>query len=183
MLAFRLGWPLVGRRSRRALMPLVREKGIYCFYSRALVRRLAATVGGRRCLEIAAGDGTLAGFLAAEGVDVVATDDHSWSDAVRYPAGMFRQSATQALRTHAPQVVICSWPPPGNTFERHVFTTPSVQTYVVVTTRHEMSAGDRAAYRDQRDFDLVDDARLGRLVLPPSLDGAVLVFHRRPTPH
>lgn len=181
MLAFRLGWPLVGRRNRRALMPLVRDQGIYCFYSRALVRRLAALVGDRRCLEIAAGDGTLAAFLAAEGVDVVATDDHSWSDAVRYPAGVLRQSATKALRTHAPQVVICSWPPPGNTFERHVFATPSVETYVVVTTHHEISSCDWTAYREQRGFDLVDDARLGRLVLPPSLNGAVLVFERRPT--
>jgi hypothetical protein len=179
MPAFRVGWPLVGRRNRRALMPLVREQGIYCFYTRTLVRRLAALIGDRRCLEIGAGDGTLAAFLAAEGVDIVATDDQSWSDAVRYPADVIRESATKALRTREPQVVVCSWPPAGNTFERHVFTTPSVETYVVVTTHHEVGAGDWAAYRAQRDFDLVDDARLGRHVLPPSLNGAVLVFQRR----
>lgn len=179
---FRLAWPLVRGRTRRALMPLVRQKGIYCFYSRALVRRLAVIVGDRTCLEIAAGDGTLAAFLAAEGVDVVATDDHSWADAVRYPDHVQRQPAAAALRAHRPQVVICSWPPAGNSFERLVFTTPSVQTYVVITTRHEASAGDWTAYRAQRGFDLVDDRRLGRLVLPPDLDGAVLVFTRRPDP-
>jgi hypothetical protein len=35
-------------------------------------------IGERECLEIAAGDGTLARFLEAEGVRITATDDHSW---------------------------------------------------------------------------------------------------------
>jgi hypothetical protein len=177
MVWFRMVWPLV--RSRRVLMPLVRQKGIYCFYSRRLVRELAALIGDRRCLEIAAGDGTLSAFLSAEGVDVTATDDGSWRDAIDYPEQVLCQSAGKALRVHQPQVVLCSWPPPGNSFERQVFATASVELYVVVTTHHELSAGDWTAYREQRTFDLVDDARLGRLVLPPELDGAVLVFRRR----
>ena len=179
---FRLLWPLVGEHNRKALMPLVREKGIYCFYTATLLRRLAAEIGDRRCLEIGAGDGTLAGFLAAEGVDVVATDDQSWADSVEYPTTVLRQTAAKALRTHRPQVVLCSWPPPGNPFERQVFATPSVEVYVVVSTHSEMNAGNWAAYREQCDFDLDDDVRLGRHVLPPSLDGAVLFFRRRPGP-
>jgi hypothetical protein len=177
-LGFRLVWPLL--RGRRRLMPLVRPRGIYCFYSRALIRELAALIGTRDCLEIAAGDGTLARFLAAEGVSVVATDDRSWDDVIDYPEHVQAISAGRALRVHQPQVVICSWPPPGNGFERQVFATPSVRLYIVITTRHEASAGDWQAYRGQRGFDLVDDARLGWLVLPPELDGAVLVFRRTP---
>jgi hypothetical protein len=83
---------------------------------------------------------------------------------------------------HQPQVVLCSWPPAGNSFERQVFATACVELYIVITTQHELSAGDWTTYRNQRDFDLVDDAKLGRLVLPPDLDGAVLVFRRR-SPH
>lgn len=174
---FRIFWPLV--RSRRALMPLVRQKGIYCFYSRPLIRRLADLIGDRDCLEIAAGDGTLAAFLRAAGVRVTATDDHSWGDAVSYPDDVVRMDARQALRTYRPQVVLCSWPPPANAFERQVFATASVRTYIVVTARQELSAGDWDAYRRQQDFDLVDDPELGRLVLPRELDCAVLVFRRR----
>ena len=35
-----------------------------------------------------------------------------------------------------------AFPPPNNTFERVVFQTPTVQMYVVLTTRHRFAAGD-----------------------------------------
>ena len=173
---FRLLWPLLPQRRR--LMPLVLPKGIYCFYSRPLIRGLAALVDGRPCLEIAAGDGTLARLLAEQGVDVTATDDHSWDVGVAPDDRVRTLDAVAALKRYAPQVVLCSWPPAGNAFEQHVFTTPSVQLYVVVTSRHEHAAGNWAAYRRQTAFELVEDGALGRQVLPPSVDGVVLVFRR-----
>lgn len=172
---FRLVWPLV--RQRRLLLPLINKKGIYCFYSRELIGELARLVGGRPCLEIAAGDGTLARMLRDQGVDVRATDDYSW-DAVRVSDDVERLDATRALRRYQPQVVICSWPPAQNTFERAVFATHSVQLYVVVGSRHEYAAGDWTAYRRQRDFAFAEDERLSQLVLPPELDSAVYVFER-----
>jgi hypothetical protein len=172
---FRLIWPLVWQR--RFLMPLVGPKGIYCFYSRRLIKNLAAMVGDRHCLEIAAGDGTLSRFLAAEGVDIVATDDHSWPD-VSFPADVLRQDARKALRAHRPAVVICSWPPAGNTFERDVFKTPGVELYIVISSRHTFASGDWAAYEDQNDFEFAEDPALTRLVLPPELEAAVYVFRR-----
>lgn len=177
MAAFRWVWPFVTQR--RILMPLVQPRGIYCFYSRELVLRLADLIGERSCLEIAAGDGTLTRFLNAAGTTVHATDDRSWSHAVDYPAGVEVLDATSALERDRPSVVLCSFPPPGNTFERTVFRTASVETYVVVTTRHRFAAGDWNAYQDQAAFDLSDDRRLSRLVLPPELDPAVLIFHRK----
>jgi hypothetical protein len=172
---FRVIWPLVWQR--RFLMPLVAPRGIYCFYSRQLIRKLAAMIGDSPCLEIAAGDGTLARFLAAEGVAVVATDDHSWQD-VDFPPAVLRQDAREALRKPRPGVVICSWPPAGNDFERDVFKTPSVQMYVVISSRHRFAAGEWAAYEEQTDFELAEDPALTRLVLPPELDAAVYVFRR-----
>ncbi|MFI7547154.1 hypothetical protein [Actinoplanes sp. NPDC049599] len=174
--AFRLLWPLL--RQRRLLMPLVQPKGIWCFYSRPLITRLAALIGDRSCLEIAAGDGTLARFLTDAGVRITATDDHSWSDTITFPETVLEQDARTALRVHRPEVVVCSWPPAGNPFEQHVFTTPSVQCYVVIGSRHEASSGNWAAYRAQRDFDLVLDEELSRLVLPPEVEQAVYVFTR-----
>lgn len=177
MAAFRLVWPLVP--DRRLVMPLVQQKGIYCFYSRALVRELARLAAGRPVLELAAGDGTLARFLAAEGVAITATDDGSWSHAVTVPPSVARLEARAALRAHPAPVVLCSWPPPGNAFERAVFETPGVELYVVVASRHRFAAGDWKAYEAQRTFAWAVDERLSRLVLPPEADPAVLVFRRR----
>ena len=173
---FRVLWPLVWQR--RFLMPLVQPKGIYCFYSSALVRDLAALIGDRACLEIAAGDGTLSRFLADAGVDVVATDDHSWAKAVTSPDGVVRQDAREALRKRRPQAVVCSWPPAGNPFEREVFRTASVDLYIVIGSGDEHGSGDWESYRAQRGFTLSEEPELSRLVLPPELGAKVYVFRR-----
>ena len=171
---FRALWPLLWQGRR--LMPLVEPKGIYCFYSRKLIDALAALIDTRSCLEIAAGDGTLAGFLADRGVAITATDDHSWRASVTYPETVRNQDARAALRTYRPEVVICSWRPAGNAFEQHVFATASVQTYIVIASRHEFAAGNFSAYRVQAAFTFCEESALSRLVLPPELDPAV--FHR-----
>jgi len=177
MAAFRLLWPLVP--DRRLLMPLVQPRGIYCFYSRELVRAIAARVGARPCLEVAAGDGTLARLLGEAGLAVRATDDGSWGQAIAYPPEVERLEAREALERHAPRAVICSWPPPGNAFECRIFAAPRVELYVVVGSRHRFAAGDWDAYERQRDFEWGIDEALSRLVLPPELDPAVIVFRRR----
>jgi hypothetical protein len=176
--AFRLLWPLVP--GRRRLMPLVLPRGIYCFYSGALVRAMAGLAAGRgEVLEVGAGDGTLARFLSAEGCPVRATDDGSWSHAIAYPAEVERIDAATALARHRPRVVVCSFPPPANGFERKVLAAAHVERYLVITSRHRHAAGDWDAYEAQRDFAWRIDERLSRLVLPPELDPAVLVFERR----
>jgi hypothetical protein len=176
MLWFRLVWPLLWQR--RFLMPLVGPKGIYCFYSKGLIDALAAAIGDRSCLEIAAGDGTLARFVADAGVNVTATDDYSWRD-VRFADPVVRQDARKALAAHRPQVVICSWPPAGNSFEHQVFKTRSVQLYIVIASRHRFASADWDAYEHQTDFAFSEDATLSRLVLPPELEAAVYVFRRK----
>jgi len=174
---FRWLWPLIPQR--RILMPLVTPQGIYCFYSRELVLALARLIDGRSCLELAAGDGTLARFLNAAGTVVRATDDRSWSHAVTYPEDVEALDATAALARHQPAVVLCSFPPPKNDFEREVLRAPGVQLYIVITTRHTFAAGDWEAYADQTTFALTDDRALAKLVLPPEIDPAVLIFRRR----
>jgi hypothetical protein len=175
MAAFRVVWPLLWQR--RFLMPLVGPKGIYCFYSKPLIRRLTEMIGDRSAVEIAAGDGTLARFLADRGVDVTPTDDHSWRD-VDFPETVVRQDAREAVRSRRPQVVICSWPPAGNDFEHAVFATPGVELYVVIGSRHRFATGNWDAYEQQTGFAMETDEQLSRLVLPPELDAAVYVFRR-----
>jgi hypothetical protein len=177
MLRFRLTWPFAWQR--RFLMPLVGPRGIWCFYSKQLVRELAELIGDASCLEIGSGDGSLSRFLCDAGVNVVATDDYSWSSRVKYDQHVVRQDARTALRVRQPKVVICSWPPARNTFEREVFATKSVDTYIVIGTRREGAAGDWASYRRQTHFAFEERSELRRLVLPPEIDPAVYVFRRR----
>jgi hypothetical protein len=174
--AFRRTWPLMP--DRRKLLPLLQHKGIYCFYSRELVQGLAALIAGRPCLEVAAGDGTLSRLLAAEGVAVRATDDFSWARVLDYPATVEKLDAASALAAHPSPVVLCSFPPPGNRFERQVFAAREVALYVVVTTRHRFAAGDWKAYASAPGWSGRLDEGLSRLVLPPEVDPAVLVFER-----
>lgn len=174
---FHLVWPFLWQR--RMLMPLVQPEGIYCFYSRQLVDALAELIGTRPCLEIAAGDGTLTRFLADRGVKISATDDYSWKHEVSYPDFVVRRDAHEALREYGPEVVLCSWPPAGNTFEQQVFRTRSVQMYIVIGSRHRFAAGNWDDYRQQTSFDFEENEKLSRLVLPPELDAAVYVFRRK----
>lgn len=174
---FRLLWPLIWQK--RYLMPLVQPKGIYCFYSKRLLEGLAGIIGNRCCLEIAAGDGTLSRFLKQQGVEVTATDDYSWQHSVSYPEWVVRNDARNALIRCAPEVVICSWPPARNGFERQIFRTRSVQLYILITSRHQHAAGNWDAYREQQVFEMREDAALSRLVLPPEIDAGVYLFTRR----
>jgi hypothetical protein len=174
---FRLFWPLVWQRKR--LMPLVQPRGIYCFYSKELIAALAGMVGARSCLEIGAGDGTLTRFLGEQGVQVTATDNHGWTQAVKYPKWVVKLDAREALAEYAPEVVICSWPPAQNDFERDVFTTASVQLYIVIGSRHHFAFGDWKAYTQQSVFELEEDARLSAMLLPPELESVVYVFRRK----
>jgi len=176
MRQFKRWWPLLSQR--KLLMPLVAKKGIYCFYSEPLVARLAELIGDRRAVEIAAGDGTLTRFLRGAGVDIVATDDHSWKD-VDFPAEVIKEDAKTSLKQRAPAVVVCSWPPADNAFERAVFKTRSVELYVVIGSRHRFAAGNWKTYEEQTAFDMTDDEELAQLVLPPELEAAVYVFRRR----
>ena len=173
---FRLLWPFV--RQKRLLMPLVQPEGIYCFYSQALVDSLVALISSRTCIEIAAGDGTLSRFLAQSGVSVIATDDYSWKHEVNYPEWVVRRDAHEALRMYTPEVVICSWPPANNKFERQVFRTSSVQLYIVISSRHQFASGNWDEYNRQTAFLFKEEKPLSCLVLPPELDAAVYVFRR-----
>lgn len=174
---FRLIWPLIWQK--RLLMPLVQPRGIYCFYSQSLVEALAGIITSRPCLELAAGDGTLSRFLKDMGVEVVATDSHSWKHAVQYPEWVIKQGAQEALNLYTPEVVICSWPPANNNFERQVFMTHSVQLYIVISSRHQFASGNWDDYRHQTTFTFDEDKTLSRLVLPPELDAAVYIFRRK----
>lgn len=211
----RLVWPLITQK--KILMRLVYRKGIYCFYSRRLVKALAIlirqtldalpdeAVGAQPVVEIAAGDGTLSRFLRAEGCPCLATDDLSWESSARAvrdlpPDSVLPLDAAAAIRTHHPAVVICSWPPAGNSFERQVFLSPHTRLYIVIGSRHQFASGNWHDYLRFAEplgphtvpatleagprggkfpFTVELSEELSRAVLPRELDNAVLVFRRK----
>lgn len=177
---FRFWWRFTTQK--RFLMPLVQKKGIYCFYSRKLIKKISAMIGKQSCLEIAAGDGTLSRFLAEEGVNITATDNQSWKHAVDYPNDVHNMGAKQALEHYQPQVVVCSWPPPANDFERQVFFTKSVKLYVVIGSRYKFASGNWVDYAKQGDFEYMIDPELSGFMVPPELESAVLFFRKKSLP-
>ena len=176
---FRFWWRFVSQK--RFLMPLVQAKGIYCFYSQELVKELCALIGDRICIEIGAGDGTLARFLAEKGIRIYATDDYSWSHNIEYPETVEKLSAKQALSKYQPHAVICAWPPPGNNFEQKIFSTRSVEIYIVIGSRYRFAGGNWDSYEAQDRFEWSIDRKLSSLVIPRELESAVLIFRRKPS--
>lgn len=174
---FHMVWRFVANKA--GVMSLIQGMGIYCVFSRDLVKALTRLIDGRSCLEIGAGDGTLALLLEKSGTPTIAVDDQSWRHKVKYPQWVENIDAVSALRTYRPRVVICSWPPPGNEFERHVFACADVELYIVIGSAHRYASGNWATYEAQTLFHWGKDERLSGLVLPPELDNAVLVFERR----
>lgn len=174
---FNLFWRLV--INKKILMPLVNKKGIYCFYSKALIKELGALIGDKKCLEIAAGDGTLTRFLNEQNTQCTATDDYSWKHYIEYPAFVEKADAKTALQKYSPEVVLCSWPVPKNPYEKHVFKTDSVELYIVIGTKSSASTGDFEAYHNAGQFTMELNERLSKLILPPSGEHAVYIFRRK----
>ena len=60
-----------------------------------------------------------------------------------------------------------------------MFSTDSVQLYIVVNSGLELGSGNWDAYREQTTFSLSEAPALSRLVLPPELGATVQVFRRQ----
>lgn len=174
---FRLLWPFISQR--KILMRSVEFKGIYCFYSKQLVKTLATIIGSKSCLEIAAGDGTLTRFLKDQGTSIIATDNRAWKFSIHYPDTVIDCDAEEALQKYNPEIVLCSWPPKNNDFEHHIFNTNSVQAYILIASHMESVSGNWADYRKQSTFSFEENKKLSKLVLPPELEPAVYIFRRK----
>lgn len=175
---FRLCWPFIIKK--KILMPLVNKKGIYCFYSKEFIQELAVLIGENSCIEIGAGDGTLTAFLRKQHIDCKATDDYSWSHYINYPDFVEQADAKAALHMYNPKTVICSWPVPKNSYEKHVFRTESVDLYIVIGTRSPAYTCDFETYARLDHFSMEIDDHLSSLILPPSEENAVYIFRRIP---
>ncbi len=161
----------------------LQRQGVWSVPTQDLSEKIAGLSQGRRVLELGAGNGLLCHSLRRQGVDVTAVDDESWSlggKSIRARGvEVLRMDATQALKQFSPEVVICSWAPVGNQFEREIFTTKSVQTYLAISSRHSFASGNWGAYQQQKAFDCSTSEPLNSLIRPIEIEQQLLIFRRK----
>ena len=118
----------------RARLPALRE------------RSAADGVGGVVVLEVGAGTGALAHFLAREleaepQLAVVACDSRAQAlPGARYP-GVVEMSASAALAAFAPQLVLCSWMPMGRDLSAAFRQCAAVEEYVLLGEADDGACG------------------------------------------
>jgi len=89
------------------------KAGIYSLITKTLVNNLAKLLEGKRCLEVMAGRGRLTYHLNQSGIDIVATDNNSWS---LNDHNVIQMTGLEAVRHYYDQMdmlVLC-WPPMTN---------------------------------------------------------------------
>lgn len=166
-------------RARGRFISLLHQKGIYCLFSQTFFQRLKRVIGGASCLEVGAGDGCLSKSLQNLGVKVRATDNHSWTHRIQFPTYVESMCAKTAVDTYQAPVVICSWPPPGNSFEAHILKSPHLEKYVVVLSKSEFASGNWNAYRSQKRFEMNEVHELSKEILPAESQSRCYVFNRK----
>lgn len=111
-----------------------RARGIYHFPTREFVAALARFLRSRAAgpvLEIGAGNGLLADALAAEGIEVTATDPRVFPD-IPYGPRVLTLNAQEALRRFPWPTVILCWPPIDCRLDEWVLAQPRVERLVLI---------------------------------------------------
>jgi len=164
----------------------LQRSGIWSVPTSEMVQRMADLCGDRKTLELGAGQGLLYTALRGVGVKVDAVDNESWkvhrqwwARASRGVTGVQQMEALEALKTLKPSVVVCSWPPAGNTFEEAVFTTKSVDLYLVILSKQSFASGNWSAYKKQTHFECSTLPVLNSLLRPIEIEQQLLIFRRR----
>jgi hypothetical protein len=90
------------------------KKGMFAFVSKEWTKPLVQWIGKRKCLEVMAGAGWLAKALSDDGVNIIATDNHSWIND-RGWVKMFDVEELDAIQSvilygHNIDILIISWP-------------------------------------------------------------------------
>jgi hypothetical protein len=159
----------------------LQRSGVWSVPTVEFAKKIGELCAGRKVLELGAGLGVLFSGLKSLGVNISAVDDDSWqiSGWVRGKESVQKMDASLALKSLSPEVVICSWPPPGNQFEVDVFKTKSVQMYIAILSKQPFASGNWLAYKNQNQFDCTTIPALNALLRPIEAEQQVFVFRRK----
>jgi len=93
-------------------------RGMWAIVDKRWTHILADWIGNRKCLEVMAGGGWLAGALSDFGIAIIATDDHSWLKNHTKMMPVFpvqHLDAIGSVRLYSDSdILIVSWPPYGD---------------------------------------------------------------------
>jgi hypothetical protein len=159
----------------------LQRSGVWSVPTLEFAQKIGELCAGRKVLELGAGLGVLFSGLKSLGVNISAVDDDSWQIGGwgRGADNIQKMDASLALKSLSPEVVICSWPPPGNKFEVDVFKTKSVQMYIVILSKQPFASGNWSAYKNQNQFDCTTIPALNALLRPIEAEQQVFVFRRK----
>ncbi|MGA4519245.1 hypothetical protein ACPA0F_18465 [Solibacillus silvestris] len=109
----------LGTSKEFVLKEFYNRQGLYAFVSWRWVNPLVEWLGNRKCLEVMAGRGWLSYALRQKGVDVIATDDYSWTYDLGWDKPLtevIEMSAVQSAEKFGSEidVLIMGWPPYGD---------------------------------------------------------------------
>jgi len=97
------------------------KKGMWAIVDKTWTKQLAQWIGNRKCLEIMAGAGWLSKALNEHGIDIIATDDDSWTNKEHKHTDMKKVypietiSGKDAVNNYLDRdILIVSWPPYDN---------------------------------------------------------------------
>lgn len=91
----------------------------YVPLDKMFLNSLAEFIGGKKCLEVLAGKGSLAKGLKDNGVDIIATDNYSWNNTLDMSdtwTSVEKIDCLDAIIKYGKDVdyIICSWIPMGD---------------------------------------------------------------------
>jgi len=89
------------------------SRGMWALVYKNFAQQLASWIGKRTVLEVMAGRGWLAKALSEYGIDIVATDNHSWDEKHSKMVDVFPivvMDAIEAAKMSLHEVLIISWP-------------------------------------------------------------------------
>ena len=140
---------LSGRGSdlQKALWHWFVEFSIHQVLSAEFIDELVKLIhGGKRILELGAGNGVLTAHLKrkspCEKITFLASDDYSSKIAVDDDVQVLRLEFGEALNTLNPDIVVVSWMPPGVDFTKAIRSTQSVKKYILIGEVDSSTCGE-----------------------------------------
>lgn len=138
--------------------------GMYAFVSWKWVNPFVEWINGRKCLEVMAGRGWLSHALRLKGVDVIATDDYSWSNNRGWKEPLTEvidADAVESVNLFGKQIdiLIMAWPYMDNTAFKVIKRLYEVNPTAIVVYIGEGPSGCTADKEFHDHFEEVDDEK------------------------
>jgi hypothetical protein len=143
------------------------DKGMYAFISWKWINPLVEWIGNRKCLEIMAGAGYLSYALREKNISVIATDDMSWHEKMKWElvTKVEKLTANQAIFKYGKQVdiVIMGWPYMDDFAFKALRYLHRINPNALMMYIGESIEGCTADYNFFQHFDVINDHKFNKV--------------------